>query len=128
MAKRLTDSDKWLNKKRGIHSKYGGRCAYCGCEISIEKMQIDHIVSREEYYRNQASFSFPLDDPTNLNPSCHSCNNYKRNFSLEDFRSEIEQQVNRLRRDRPTFRLAERFGQIQCSPCAVKFYFETING
>jgi len=27
-----------------VHSKFGGRCAYCGVEITIKQMQVDHIV------------------------------------------------------------------------------------
>ncbi len=26
-----------------IHNKYDGHCAYCGCEIDISKMQVDHV-------------------------------------------------------------------------------------
>ena len=28
-----------------VWQKYNGHCAYCGCEIMLEEMQVDHIVS-----------------------------------------------------------------------------------
>ena len=43
---------------------------------------------------------------------------------LEDFRSEIAAQVDRLRRYRNQFRLAERFGQVEATGKPVVFWFE----
>lgn len=37
---------KWTKEERKrIYQKYKGHCAYCGCKIRIEEMQIDHIVA-----------------------------------------------------------------------------------
>lgn len=124
----MTDPDKWLRKKETVFKKFNGRCAYCGCAITIEKFQIDHIISKCQFYANQAKYinaGFQgIDSIDNLNPACFSCNNYKRAHDLETFRKEIEKQVERLRRDKPTVRLAERFGLLSFHPRAVKFYFE----
>ena len=31
-------------KERGqIHGSWGGHCAYCGCDLAIKDMQIDHL-------------------------------------------------------------------------------------
>ena len=32
-----------------VYNKYNGHCAYCGCEIEMKDMQVDHIVPK---YRN----------------------------------------------------------------------------
>lgn len=121
------DAKKWLLRKQSVWSKYNGKCAYCGCDISIGKFQIDHIVSKSHYQQHARHYieqGFNVESIDNLNPSCCSCNNYKRDFTLEGFREQIESQIDRLRRDKPTFRMAERFGLIQCIPKKVKFYFE----
>lgn len=57
-------------------------------------------------------------------PSCPSCNNYKRAFTLEKFRDYVQQQPEILRRDRSTVRMAERFGLLTFDPKPVVFYFE----
>lgn len=109
-----------MNKREIVFNKFGGRCAYCGCVINIHKFQIDHIVPKcEKYFVGQEELS-------NLNPACQSCNNYKRHSSLENFRKGIEMQIERLRRDKPTFRLAERYRLITCNSNRVLFYFETV--
>jgi len=65
-----------------------------------------------------------VDDVANLNPSCERCNRWKQTYSIEQFRKEIELQVERLRRTQAGFRLAEDFGIIQERNTAVVFYFE----
>jgi 5-methylcytosine-specific restriction endonuclease McrA len=66
-----------------IYNKYDGHCAYCGCEIDIKNMQVDHIISklRTHYYK------LDINNKENLNPSCKECNHYKRATPLEDFRN-----------------------------------------
>ena len=32
-----------INRKE-VYEKYNGKCAYCGCDISIKDMQIDPLV------------------------------------------------------------------------------------
>ena len=29
-----------------VYNKYNGHCAYCGCEIEMKDMQVDHIVPK----------------------------------------------------------------------------------
>lgn len=100
-----------------IWAKYGGRCAYCGCEIPFKDMQIDHIKPK----RNGGT-----DDIENLNPSCRLCNHYKRANTLEEFRSwQLGGLVERLRKIY-IFRVAERYGMVNVKEFSNKFYFETI--
>lgn len=111
--------------RQQIHQKYGGRCAYCGQEIALKDMQVDHFIPQNAVtcYRSYATHAEVHCDG-NYMPACRSCNNYKSSMRLETFRKAIEEQVKVLRRDRPTFRLAERFGLIECKPKPVVFYFE----
>lgn len=103
-------------ERQQIYGKFGGHCAYCGCEITIKDMQADHVV--------------PLhlggaDDTSNLYPACRACNHYKSTFDVEKFRAVIEQAPNVLMRDSATYRNIARFGLIKHpdNP-TVQFYFE----
>jgi len=102
-------------ERRQIYDKMAGRCAYCGCEISIKNMQVDHIkpVSRGGG-----------DDADNLFPACRSCNHRKGTSSLEHFRHEVEQFPVVLMRHNVTYRNAVRFGLVEHKPGKVAFYFE----
>lgn len=121
-------SEKWKQRKLSVYQKYNGRCSYCGNEIDFSNFQIDHIISKFEVkYFKEKYKNFNYEHIDNLNPSCCSCNNYKRAHSIEVFRNEIQSQVLRLRRDHPTFRLAERYGLIDCYETSIQFYFEKLN-
>ena len=118
-----------------VYNKYCGRCAYCGCDISIRQMQIDHIFPKAK--------SHWLDSPRmmeccpqmlnkdincleNLNPACRACNNRKHSLLLEDFRGEIAMQIERLHKYSPQYRMALRYGLISENRKPVVFYFETL--
>ncbi len=109
--------------RQKVYQKYNGKCAYCGCIIDYNEMQVDHIISKRNFPMHE--YDYDVNDEINMNPSCRSCNKFKDVFSIETFRQEISKQIDRLRRDRPTFRLAERFGLIECKEQKqVTFYFE----
>ena len=118
--------------KTKIWEKYGGRCAYCGCVITIKQMQIDHIIPKSHYSEehgclivNARKFTeYGPNDIQNLNPACRPCNHRKSAHPLEEFRGEVKAQVQRLRRDSNQFRLAERFGLVSVVEVPVIFYFE----
>lgn len=73
--------------RQQVYDKYGGVCAYCGRELSLnrdrhanmasDKMHVDHIHPRS---RGGSS------DLDNLNPSCFRCNWWKADMDLEAFR------------------------------------------
>ena len=111
MRKHLTKAQRQM-----IYDKYGGHCAYCGCELKISDMQIDHI---------QADYVGGKSDMSNYNPSCRMCNFYKSTFPIEMFRIQIMGIVDRLRKVF-IFRLAERYGLIESRDRQrpLKFYFE----
>ena len=110
--------------RKTVYQKYGGRCAYCGEEITLEQMQVDHI---EPLHRGRMQLPEEIERLThidNLNPACGPCNHRKRTHPLEEFREEIAEQVRRLRRDSNQFRLAERFGLVEAKETPVIFWFE----
>jgi 5-methylcytosine-specific restriction endonuclease McrA len=105
-----------------VKAKYEGRCGYCGC--APDKIHIDHIhpVAKGHHLESYKD----LNRFENLMPSCHSCNNFKMSFTLEEFRRELQAQVQRARQYSVNFRLAERYRQIQVTETPIKFYFETV--
>ena len=116
MAKRrrLTAAERKI-----VYDKFGGHCAYCGCEITLKEMQADHI---EAFMRGGA------DTVENMYPSCRSCNHYKDTMTIEHFHAALERMPSVLLRDSVTYRIANRFELIAQKKRAVKFYFERVAG
>ncbi len=113
------------NKKvrKEIFDKYDGRCAYCGIDLQ-PRFTIDHIMPlrRGERLVDRKG----LNDITNFNPACHSCNASKNTFSIEQWRLQLEKQYKRCIRDSATFRSLLRFGIVEKINDAVFFHFETL--
>ena len=103
------------NKRQRIYNKTDGRCAYCGCEINLRNMQIDHVIPKS---RGGSS------DEKNLLPVCRSCNHRKGSSTLEYFRHEVELFPAVLMRHSVTYRNAVRFGLVIPNQHEIKFYFE----
>jgi len=78
-------------------------------------MQVDHIHPRSCGGGNEIE---------NLNPACRLCNNFKAVWSLEEFRRNLAQQVERARKYSINFRNAERFGLVQVVSSEIVFHFE----
>ena len=101
--------------RQAVYAKYDGHCAYCGKEITIKEMEVDHLRPK----RNGGT-----DDMDNLMPSCHTCNHYKRANSLENFRDWLlGELIDRLMKVY-IFRVALRYGMITINGWDKKFYFE----
>ena len=114
MRRKLSKKDR-----QKIYHKTKGHCAYCGCELPYEKMQVDHIVPIHRGGINE------LD---NMLPACRSCNHYKSTMTLEDFRECIGNWHDVLMRDCVTYKNAVRFGVVIPNPHKVTFYFERMEG
>ena len=97
-----------------LRYKFGGKCAYCGEELT-SKFHADHV--KPQYLGG-------TDEDDNLFPACPRCNIWKRTYSIEEFRSEIANQINRLRRDSSAFCLAEDFGLVNAIISPPVFWFE----
>ena len=108
MTKKLRDE---------VYLKYDKHCAYCGKEITIEKMQIDHIISKRLGGTNNLE---------NLNPSCRRCNYYKAGNTLEGFRKALLTLHERLLKVY-IVRIAIDYGLLELKPFNGVFYFEKVS-
>lgn len=116
-----------MNKKitrQQLFNKYGGKCAYCGCELQ-KVWHADHLLPlvRSPF---TGGYQYPeRNNNDNLMPSCPSCNNYKHSFSLEEFRRLIGDLRNQLMRT-TQYKISLRYGLITENDIDIKFYFETV--
>lgn len=103
--------------REAVYNRYDKHCAYCGNKLdNIKDMQIDHIIPIRYHGTN---------DISNLNPSCRSCNHYKRASDLEQFR-EIMITLHERIRNNYINKVAERYGIITVKPFSGYFYFEVL--
>ena len=100
--------------RREVYEMYGGHCAYCGREIDIKEMQVDHV---------QSVYLGGEDERSNYRPACRSCNFYKSTMSVDGLREQLGLIAGRLEK-LFIFRLALAYGLIQLTGRPVKFYFE----
>lgn len=101
--------------RNAIYAKYQGRCAYCGREIAISDMQVDHIIPKA---------NGGTDDYDNLMPSCRTCNHYKRAESLETFRKWISTIPCKLAEREYIYKVGMAYGFYDGEQKTVRFYFE----
>ena len=107
-------------QRREVYAKCRGHCAYCGCSLRYEDMQVDHVIPIN-------GWSVKGEDTIdNMLPTCYSCNHYKARNPLESFRRMLEAQPAVLMRDSATYRIAVRYNLVIPAPKPVKFYFETM--
>ncbi|MCM1330849.1 MAG: HNH endonuclease [Ruminococcus sp.] len=113
--------------REAVYAKYGGHCAYCGCEIDIKNMQVDHKIPVLHGEIGIAAES-DIDTLENYMPACRSCNHYKSTLTVEKFRRQIENMCGVLMRDSVTYKNAVRFGQVIPNRHKPVFYFEKVGG
>lgn len=113
-------------KRAEVYNKFGGRCAYCGREIALEAMQIEHIIPQWRFNEGKAGVDYDKDDIRNLLPTCRICNHYKRGLSLEEFRKRMLTLHDRIADDY-IHRVAVSYRMIEerIKPFNGLFYFET---
>lgn len=137
---RLVDGggrEAWTGSQRqreALRQKFDGRCAYCGCELTV--MHADHFepvirVTRDPWGRPLPSSERSLIKPerntvSNMMPSCKPCNLHKGGYSLNVWRDIIQRSADIVRKQTSTFRAGERFGVIAVSDEPVTFYFERV--
>lgn len=112
-----------LEIRQKVYEKCNGRCGYCGCELTISRMQIDHIWPQFSAHLRPG---FSIHGLENLMPSCARCNRWKSTFPLDAFRREITLQIERLNKYSANYRLARDFGLVKENGAGVEFYFEKI--
>lgn len=136
---RISKKDREL-----IKAKFGGKCAYCGCDLPEKGWHADHVApclrrmevvpveDRKNRYafelRHNGEFIRPeANRLDNMFPACAPCNLFKSSFSLELFRSEISKQAERAMKTSVNHRTAMRFGLIVETGIEVEFWFEKFN-
>jgi 5-methylcytosine-specific restriction endonuclease McrA len=112
-------------ERTAILAKSGGYCWYCGCKLD-DKWDVDHFFPIfRETFKGVTTVRYPnLDVIGNKVPSCKPCNNWKKTFTIEEFRTEIAMLPSRLYRDSSGFRMAIRLGMIERTEKPVVFWFE----
>ncbi|HBL5033661.1 TPA: HNH endonuclease [Salmonella enterica subsp. enterica serovar Typhimurium] len=130
-------------QRERLRMKFGGRCAYCGCELPEKGWHADHVqavlrksercmkAAEKGIFRLKSTgdvFRPEADCPENIFPSCAPCNLLKTTYSLEMFRKQVSLQVERGRRSSVNVRTAERFGLISVVNKPVVFWFEQYEG
>ena len=133
---------------------FGGKCAYCGCDIPERGWHADHVepVLREwwksqKWWKEAHGFRYELvdglvkkipveidtkvkfgrpqnDTLDNLFPACRACNIDKHASSLEGWRAQMQDRVGVCRRNYSAFRHAERFGLVLEIKKPIVFWFE----
>ena len=58
-----------------IHAKTEGRCHFCGCDVSVDSFEADHVKNHTSGGSSKAE---------NFLPSCSTCNNYRWHYSHEE--------------------------------------------
>lgn len=121
-----------LNKqqiRKIVLSKFSNHCAYCGCDIDMSTMQVDHIEPR---YRGNTDLQLANRGLSrgdwridNLNPACSVCNKWKNAFTIEGFRNEISMQLERVKRDSANYRMCLKYGLIKETPHPIIFFYQT---
>ena len=119
-----------MNKKKRqqVYEKFGGRCAYCGKEITYKDMQVDHKVP---LFRNDtdeqleaAGIKRGTEDMDNLMPSCRRCNFRKGTLTLDQFRLELYNQCKRVLERNFQVKQSIDYGLLHATLHPVIFYFE----
>ena len=111
--------------RNDVWMKYDRRCAYCGDNIQLSEMQVDHIIPKRNFHTGRVDYD--VNDIRNLNPACRVCNNWKHTWSVEQFRLELSKQVERCIRASSNFRMALKYNQVKTTPSGIVFHFENLH-
>ncbi|MCY4781748.1 HNH endonuclease [Sphingobacterium sp. UT-1RO-CII-1] len=106
-----------------LRDKFGGRCAYCGCELG-KTFHADHIEPIKRDWVNGGCEHPERNTLENFNPSCPSCNIVKSSMPLESFRKVIAGFIKSLNRDSTQYKFAKRYGLLEEREVEVRFWFE----
>lgn len=103
-------------QRKLVYQMYDGRCAYCGCELELKDMQVDHFNSVYAYDgKNEIE---------NYMPSCRQCNFYKSTGTVEQFRQNLKETMLKGLKKTFQYRLLVKYDLIQENDKEIKFYFE----
>ena len=142
------------SQRAELRMKFGGKCAYCGCDLPEKGWHADHVEAvRRQWWKDaawrkshavkyewedgrfvghpapenelRAGIERPENDTLdNLFPSCRACNIDKHANTLEGWREQMHNRVGVCRRNYSAFRHAERFGLVQEIKKPIVFWYE----
>ena len=112
-------------KRIELYEEYDHRCAYCGCLMAYEDMQVDHVESIYLHtdVKNDRTDE-ELNDEGNLLPACRQCNYYKSTMPIEKFRDQIRISLIDNLKKSFNFKLAVKYGMVIENYHDIEFYFE----
>ncbi len=109
-----------------VFNKYGGKCAYCGCQLR-KGWHVDHLEPLRRSLYKGGNHTYPERDCIeNMMPSCASCNINKHSDNLERFRDLITGFMKHLNELNTQYKIAKRYGLVKEDIKPVVFYFETL--
>lgn len=133
-------------QRDSIRMMFGGKCAYCGCELPEKGWHLDHVepVVRCYQYGEMVNSDFGyhyqrykdgkkkikrMDNPEceradNIWPSCRACNINKSSMKLEYWRKFLMDGPESLSSYNGRFRHMLRFGVVKVNPEPLVFWFE----
>jgi len=127
------------HERQKIFDKYGGKCAYCGCEL-LKGWHVDEVEPCRRMYDyvrhpingNWVTKFIGYSHPERLNidnqmPACASCNINKHSGSVEDFRNLIQGFKKHLNEINTQYKISKRYGLVVEVDKPIVFYFETYN-
>ena len=99
-----------INKQKVFEKlELDGLCADCGQRISLENMQVDHMIPN-------------IDTFDNLMPCCSTCKDYKGNDDIEKFRENLQTMLKQIIEYNQG--IAMNYGIVKVWPYHGKFLFE----
>ena len=127
-AKELRVSmNKRMELRTRVYLKFNKRCAYCGRELTMKQLQIDHQTPTGTYdkggFFTEEQWTTKVNEFENLFPACRSCNHYKRNDNLTEFRHKMKTLHERIEKHYIN-KVGINYGIITMKPFNGKFYFE----
>lgn len=109
--------------RQKVWLKYNKHCAYCGKILEYKDMQVDHMLSKEQYEYLPNINRPNINSLNNLMPSCRRCNHYKRGEDLEGFRRLIVTLHERIQ-NQYIMKVAIDFKILNIQSFKGMFYFE----
>ena len=106
-----------------ILKKFNNKCAYCGGDLDLSNLNIDHISPKN---RKSKGKEIGDDSINNFNPSCFTCNSSKGNLSIDEWRNAIENKNYMCFKNSATYRVLIHFNRIIEIKEPIEFYFEKI--
>ncbi|MDG9858521.1 HNH endonuclease [Pseudomonas nitroreducens] len=108
-----------------LREKFGGRCAYCGCELG-ERWHADHFEPVIRLDDERIAENLQNHTIGNMMPACVPCNLSKGRQTLEGWREWIAGHIASLNAYHPIYRISKVYGLIEETGKPVTFYFERL--